>query len=314
MSGSRLPSIGVVVNRVTGVDAVLDAAEQVEAMGYGAAWLTNGGPEDCMPILAAIATRCGRLKLGTSVVQTYPRHPVVLATEANVIDQLAPGRLRIGIGPSHSAIMDMLGIDRSAPFEHLREYLTVLRMLAEGEPVDFKGEHYRVRSTLGRHLAVPIMIGSLQPKTFELAGGESDGAITWLCPPSYLATIAMPALERGAAAAGRARPPLVAHLAACVHDDGYEVREAVRAGIPNIRFPAYQRMLVRAGLADAIHGEWTDALVDRVIAWGSVERVNDRINEMFDLGADEVLIRPIGAGTASEKVVHHTVASIAAQL
>jgi alkanesulfonate monooxygenase SsuD/methylene tetrahydromethanopterin reductase-like flavin-dependent oxidoreductase (luciferase family) len=275
--------------------------------------LPNGGPEDCIPILAAIATRCGRLKLGTSVVQTYPRHPVVLATEANVIDQLAPGRLRIGVGPSHGAIMEMLGIDRRAPFEHLREYVTVLRMLAEGGPVDFEGEHYRVRSTLGRRLAVPIMVDALQPKTFELAGGESDGAITWFCPPSYLATVAMPALEQGAAAAGRKRPLLVAHLAACVHDDGSEAREAVRVGIPNIRFPAYQRMLVRAGLANAIHGEWTDALVDRVIAWGSVERVSDRINEMFDLGADEVLIRPIGAGTASEKVAHHTVASIAAQ-
>ena len=136
----------------------------------------------------------------------------------------------------------------------------------------------------------------------------------WLTNGGPAATIAMPAFERGAAAACKARSPLVAHLADCVHDDGSEVRESVRVGIPNIRFRACQRMLVSAGLADAIHGEWTDALVDPVIARGSVERVCDRINEMFDLGADEVLIRPIGAGTASEKVVHHTVASIAAQL
>jgi alkanesulfonate monooxygenase SsuD/methylene tetrahydromethanopterin reductase-like flavin-dependent oxidoreductase (luciferase family) len=310
---SDLLRTGVVVNRVSGVDAVLKAAEQVEALGYGAAWLTNGGPEDCMPLLAAIAMRSRQLRLGTSVVQTYPRHPVVLAAEANVIDQLAPGRLRLGVGPSHDAVMAMLGIHREAPFEHLREYVSVLRSLSTGEAVDFKGEHYQIRNTMGRPLAVPIMIGALQPKAFELAGREADGAITWLCPASYLAKIGLPALERGAEEAGRRRPPLIAHLAVCVHDNATEVRDAVRNGIPNIRFPAYQRMLVRAGLEEASGGVWTDALVDKVIAWGSPEQVADRIGEMFRLGADEVLIRPLGAGKADEEVVQRTIRSVAAQ-
>ncbi len=313
MAESELLRIGVVVNRVSGVETVLKAAEQIETKGYGAAWLTNGGPEDCMPLLAAIAMRCQRMKLGTSVVQTYPRHPVVLAAEANVVDQLAPGRLRLGIGPSHAVVMDMLGIARVAPFDHLREYVTVLRALNTGEALDFKGEHYRIRSAMGRVIAVPIMIGALQPKTFELAGREADGAITWLCPASYLAKIGLPALDRGAEEADRRRPPLVAHLAACVHDDAAEVRAAVRNGIPNIQFPAYQRMLVRAGLEEATGGVWTDELIDRVIAWGSPEQVADKIREMFHLGADEVLIRPLGAGKAGEGVMQHTIDSIAGQ-
>lgn len=312
VTDSELRRIGIVVNRVSGVDAVLKAAEQVETMGYGAAWLTNGGPEDCMPLLAAIAMRCGRLKLGTSVVQTYPRHPVVLAAEANVIDQLAPGRLRLGIGPSHDAVMAMLGIRREAPFEHLREYVSVLRLLSTGEAVDFKGEHYQIHNTMGRPFAVPIMIGALQPRTFELAGREADGAITWLCPASYLDRVGLPAMKRGAEEAGRRRPPLVAHLAACVHENAAEVRDAVRTGIPNIRFPAYQRMLVRAGLEEASGGVWTDALIDQVIAWGSAEQVVDRIIEMFRLGADEVLIRPLGVGEAFEEVMQRTVESVAA--
>jgi alkanesulfonate monooxygenase SsuD/methylene tetrahydromethanopterin reductase-like flavin-dependent oxidoreductase (luciferase family) len=314
VSDSDLVRIGIVVNRVSGVDAVLKAAEQVDTMGYGAAWLTNGGPEDCMPLLAAIALRSQRLKLGTSVVQTYPRHPVVLAAEANVIDQLAPGRLRLGIGPSHDAVMAGLGIRRDAPFDHLREYLAVLRALSTGEPVDFKGEHYQIRNTMGRSMAVPIMIGALQPRTFELAGREADGAITWLCPASYLAQVGIPALERGAETAGRQRPPLVAHLAACVHDNRAEVHAAVRSGIPNIRFPAYQRMLVKAGFEEAANGVWTDALIDRVIAWGSPGVVADRIREMFHVGADEVLIRPIGAGNVGEEVIQQTIMSVAAEL
>jgi F420-dependent oxidoreductase-like protein len=303
--------IGIVVNRMSGVTTVLEAAQQVEALGFGAAWLTNGGPEDCMPLLAAIAARSDNLKLGTSVVQTYPRHPVVLVAEANVIDQLAPGRFRLGIGPSHDVVMAALGIRRDAPFDHLKEFLIVARALTGGGPVDFAGDHYQVHTNMGRGFDLPIMIGALQVRTFELAGQHADGAITWLCPASYLARVGLPALARGAEAAGRARPPLVAHVAACVHDDADEIRTAVRQGIPNIRFPAYQRMLARAGLEEAKKGQWTDALIDRVIAWGSEQKVADRIGELFDLGADEVLVRPVGAGDAREEVIQRTINSVA---
>ena len=314
MSADKLGRVGVVVNRVSGVGPVLAAASHAETVGYGAAWLTNGGPEDCMPLLAAIATRTTRLRLGTSVVQTYPRHPVVLAAEANVIDQLAPGRLRLGIGPSHDVVMAMMGIQRVAPFGHLREYLQVVRDLCSGQPVDFTGDHYRVASSLNRRVDVPILVGALQPKTFELAGQAADGAITWLCPAGYLADVGLPAMERGAQSGDRSRPPLVAHLAVCVHQDAGEVRAAVRDGTPNIRFPSYQRMLVRAGLDEATAGAWTDKLVDEVIAWGPAPEVAGRIQQMFEIGADEVLIRPIGAGAAPQEVIRWTIESVAAEL
>lgn len=314
MAADTLGRVGVVVNRVSGAHAVLAAASQAEALGYGAAWLTNGGPEDCMPLLAAIALRTARLRLGTSVAQTYPRHPAVLAAEANVIDQLAPGRLRLGIGPSHDVVMAALGLARVAPLAHLGEYLQVTRELFTGQPVDFAGEHYRVRSSLYRRAEVPVMIGALQPRTFELAGRASDGAITWLCPARYLARVGLPAMTGAAEQAGRPRPPLVAHLAVCVHEDPDEARAAVRDGIPNIRFPSYQRMLVLAGLDEAAGGVWTDKLVDEVIAWGPAAAVADRIAEMFAVGADEVLLRPIGAGAAPAEVIQRTVESVAAAI
>jgi F420-dependent oxidoreductase-like protein len=314
MPTDKLERVGVIVNRVAGADAVLSAASQAEALGYGTAWLTNGGPEDCVPLLAAIAVRTTRLRLGTAVMQTYPRHPVVLAAEANVIDQLAPGRLRLGIGPSHDVVMAMLGIQRVAPLDHLREYLKVVRDLCAGQPVDFTGEHYRVRSSLNRRADVAVLVGALQTKTFELAGQAADGAVTWLCPAGYLSSVGLPAMERGASQAGRPRPPLVAHLAVCVHEDADAVRAAVRNGIPNIRFPSYQRMLVRAGLDEAVGGVWTDKLVDEVIAWGPAPAVADRIRQLFESGADEVLIRPIGAGPAPDEVVRQTVESVAAEI
>ncbi|MDA8044351.1 MAG: LLM class flavin-dependent oxidoreductase [Actinomycetota bacterium] len=297
---SGLSRVGIVVNRVSGVETVLQASQGIENLGYGAAWLTNGGPEDCMPLLAALALRCPSLRLGTSVVQTYPRHPAVLAAEANVVDQLAPGRLRLGVGPSHAAVMALLGLPHTAPFEHLTEYVDILRSLFAGQAIDFHGEHFQVRTGLGRVVTVAVMVGALQPRTFELAGARADGAITWLCPAAYLARHAVPALTRGADGAGRPRPPLVAHLAVCVSERAGPVRDAVRAGVPNIAFPAYQQMLIRAGFDEAAGGIWTDHLVDHVIAWGTPERVAERIQEMFSLGADEVLLRPLPLGDRHE--------------
>ncbi len=232
MNRAKIEHIGVVVNRAPGVAGAIEAAEQLESLGFKAAWLTNGGPEDCMPLLAAIALRTERVLLGTSVVQTYPRHPVVLATEANVIDQLAPGRFRLGVGPSHDAVMAALGIVRGAPLSHLREFVTVLRSLIRTGSVDFQGEHFQVQTSIQRAFSVPVMVGALQPKTFRLAGSVADGAITWLCPAAYLAKVAIPNMEAGAASAVRSRPPLVAHVAASVHDDPRGGARRCSAGHP----------------------------------------------------------------------------------
>jgi len=307
----RLDQIGVVVNRAPGVAAALRGASKVESLGYGAAWLTNGGSEDCMPLLAAIATTTTRLRLGTSVLQTLPRHPYTVATEANVIDQLAPGRLRLGVGPSHEAVMAPLGIHLEKPLTNMREYVTVLRSLLSTGEVAFDGEQYHVHASIGRAPAVPVMAGTLQPASFELAGAITDGAITWLCPAAYVRDVGIPSMTAGADSASRPRPPLVAHVAVCVHDDADEVRAAVRATIPNIMFPSYQRMLVAAGYSDASAGVWTDALIDRIIAWGSAARVAERVQEFFAAGADEILLRPVGAGAHPYAVIDRTLEAIA---
>jgi hypothetical protein len=95
---------------------------------------------------------------------------------------------------------------------------------------------------------------------------------------------------------------------------GYGTAWLTNDGIPNIRFPSYQRMLVRAGLDEAVGGVWTDKLVDEVIVWGPAPDVAVRIRQVFEIGADEVLIRPIGAGAAPDEVIRRTVGSVAAEV
>src|SRR3990172_5658368 len=84
--------------------AAIDAIVRAEELGIDAAWMTVGGVQpDSVAVLAVAATRTQRIKLGTSIVPIYPRHPFALAQEAKVVAQLAPGRFRLGVGPSHQA-------------------------------------------------------------------------------------------------------------------------------------------------------------------------------------------------------------------
>ena len=83
---------------------------------------------DILTTLAAAATKTSTIRLGTSIVPTYPRHPLVMAQQALSIYDIAPGRLRLGIGPSHQSIIEgIYGLPQTTPLAHLREYVNVLR-------------------------------------------------------------------------------------------------------------------------------------------------------------------------------------------
>ena len=81
------------------------ALEQIvaaEQAGVDVAWMTCGGvAPDPIAVFAAAALRTERVELGTCIIPTFPRHPMALAQAAMVVDSLAPGRLRLGVGPSH---------------------------------------------------------------------------------------------------------------------------------------------------------------------------------------------------------------------
>ena len=103
-----------------------DAAEAIttireaEIVGVTQVWVTSGGARlaDILTLYAAAAAQTSRVRLGTSIVPIYPRHPLVMAHQALAIDDIAPGRLRLGIGVSHrSPNEQMYGISMtSSPF------------------------------------------------------------------------------------------------------------------------------------------------------------------------------------------------------
>jgi F420-dependent oxidoreductase-like protein len=305
--------IGVVVSAADS-PSILAGIEYAEQLGISAAWLTTGGVGlDALTLYAAAAVRTSRIRLGTSIIPTFPRHPLVVAQQVQVLAQLAPNRFRLGLGPSHRPNVErMYGFDFRAPLGHLREYLQILKTLLHSGAVDFDGRYYHAHGQIRTPVEVPVMASALQRKSFELCGAEADGAISWVCPAVYLRDVALPAMRAGAEKAGRPVPPLMAHAPVCVHDKPDEVREAARQQLANyVRLPFYVQMLTAAGFPEASQGAWSDAMIETVLMSGDESRVAERLQELFSFGATEILVSPVAAGSDRTASVERTLRLVA---
>ena len=290
--------IGVAVggNKVQDIQATIQRAEE---LGVDAVWMTTGGARlDSITVFAAAATSTQRIKFGTSIVPTFPRHPLVVAQQVQVVAQLAPGRFRLGLGPSHRPTMRAMGIQMPNPLGHLREYLRIVKSLLQEGKVDFDGEPYQAHESIAEPVDVPVMASALQRGSFELCGAEADGAISWVCPLAYLRDTALPAMKKGADEAGRPVPPLIAHAPVCVHDNADEMRAAFREQFAMYpKLPFYRRMLISAGYPEAAETTWSDAMIDGLVLHGNEEQTARRIQQLLDIGASEVLLSPVLVGS-----------------
>ena len=64
------------------IDGLVDRVKDAEARGFGSVWMTNAFGFDAMTALSAAGRETNAIEMGTAVVPTYPRHPVVMAQQA----------------------------------------------------------------------------------------------------------------------------------------------------------------------------------------------------------------------------------------
>jgi len=287
--------IGIAISRSTPSEAI-DEMVRAEKDGVSSVWSTVAGTSpDAVTALAVAAARAQRIGLGTSVVPAYPRHPIVLAAQSLVIADLAPGRFRLGVGPSHrSTIEGMFGIPLVKPLVYMREYLTILRQLLWDGWSDFEGECFTVHAGIPRVTVpprVPILMSALRANAYRLAGEISDGAISWVCPIPYLVQTALPALRSGAEAVDRQPPPLVAHVPVAVQEDRARVREAGHRFLGRYaQLPFYAAMFADAGYPIGPDNAPSEVLVDELVVSGSASEIVRRLREFLQTGISEILV------------------------
>jgi len=276
------------------------AVEQIvaaEAAGLDVAWMTCGGvAPDPLAVFSAAALRTDRIDFGTCIMPTFPRHPLALAQAAIVVDSLAPGRLRLGVGPSHEpAIRATWGLDFTRPLEHLREYVTILNACFKDGKVDFAGKRLHAHAQFAGPSSIRVMISALRHNAFSLAGELTEGGISWVTPPEHIRDVAIPALREGADKGARTSiPPAIVHVPIVVSTDEDAVHKQAIAQMGFYqRLPFYRAMWLEAGYEDAAGTEFTKKMINALVVHGSEQQVADRIAQLPSFGAAEIIAMPL---------------------
>ncbi len=272
--------------------ALIDGIVIAERAGLDTAWLVSGGPApDPLAVFAAAAGETEQIGFGTSIIPTFPRHPLAVVQGAVVVDQLAPGRLKLGVGPSHKpAVENMYHFEFVRPLQHLREYLTILNAILKNGSVEFHGERLHAEAQLQEPTQVQVLASALRPNAYRLCGELADGAISWVSPLPHLKSVALPAMEEGAQVAGRERPALVGHVPVVVSEDPEAVWAAAQTQLGFYpRLPFYSAMWQDAGFSEAADGTFSRAMSDALVIQGSEQEVADRIRALPSFGLNEML-------------------------
>ncbi|MFI9507867.1 LLM class flavin-dependent oxidoreductase [Nocardia sp. NPDC052566] len=300
------------------VRPVLEAITRAERAGIGMAWVPSWpvGP-DGLSIVTAAAASTSSIGLASGIAITYPSHPLARANEALVAAELAPGRFRLGIGASHKVrIEGQYGLRFGKPLAHLREYVAVLRgMLWDGR-IDLDGEYYQVHAELPPTVTPPrppIVLAALRKNMLRLAGEVSDGAMLTSAGPTYIRSIALPALEEGAQLAQRPRPPLIAGVTVLPTSDFAVVRQAAQARFARYAaLPTYGKMFQEAGFPLNAQGRLGDELIHEIFVYGDQDSIHRRLLGLHEAGADEIAasIQPLADPAREEAAVLEVLATL----
>lgn len=218
-----------------GIAGLVERIRRAEADGLPSAWLGNHLNHDAMTVIAVAGGATSTIELGTAVVPTYPRHPMVMAQQALTTSLATGGRFTLGIGLSHKFIVEnWQGLHWEPPARHLREYLSVLMPLLAGEKVEYSGEQYQVRLNNApfTQLHVPgarpprVLAAALGPAMLRVAGRLADGTSLFWCGPNYIEKTVVPTITAAASEAGRPSPRIICGMPIAVTSKEQSARES----------------------------------------------------------------------------------------
>lgn len=310
----RGPSFGVVFSGDFPLQRTLEGAVLAERLGFDTCWLGedffyHGG----IATATAVADRTARIGIGLGVLSPLPRHPALTAMEVATLDEIARGRLLLGIGSGVPAWMRQMRLLPRSPLSAMREGVELCRRLIAGEMVSTEGVCFTLdRVKLGftpLRAHMPIYLGVEGPKGLELSGEVADGTvISILASPRYVAW-ARERIAAGQGRGGRAGQPhaVVVYAIASVHDDGATARDAVRRTIAEYVGVGGPSFLTRmAGVSEERVREMNrvyhagqlpvelvdDEMVERLAVAGTPEDCERGARQLIEAGADQVVFFP----------------------
>lgn len=299
-------------------------AAYAEQQGFDAVWQAESRlvREATVPMAAYLAST-DHILVGSGVVNNWTRNTALLASTFSTLDDLAPGRVLLGIGAWWDPLASKVGIRRHKPVQAMRETVEAVRALFTCEPVTYHGEFVHLDGaqldyvhTERRAKRIPIYIGATGMKMMELAGEIADGVLlNYLVSPAYN-EMAMEHLDIGLKRSGRSmkdldRPQLIV----CSLDEdrqlaidaarllvtqylGQQPHIMAASGVPQslleeigsqLSWPATHEQIVKASKLVP------DEIVQSVTASGNAEDCRAKVNEYIEKGCTCPILYPLGA-------------------
>ncbi|HET7645972.1 MAG TPA: TIGR03617 family F420-dependent LLM class oxidoreductase [Candidatus Limnocylindria bacterium] len=254
-------------------------ARDAENAGVAALWTAETSHDPFLP-LALAAEHTERLELGTAIAVAFARSPTAVAATAWDLSRLSGGRFLLGLGTQVRAHVERrFGMPWSGrPVSQLREYVGVVRAAwsawQSGERPAFRGEHYRLTLMSPffdpgpiEHPSIPVYLAGVGAGMTALAGEIGDGLIVHpLHSRAYLADVVLPAVQGGAAGAGRDPSAVTVAASVILATDEEEAAAARRTIAFYASTPTYRPVLEHHGwgsVADALanharRGRWDE--------------------------------------------------------
>jgi F420-dependent oxidoreductase-like protein len=289
------------------VDDFVSQAQRAHELAVRQVWLAQRFDYDAISLAGLIGAAVPHLGVGTFVVPINPRHPLIVASQAQTAQAASHGNFSLGLGlGSHAPERQAFGTAWSNTVDRLREQLTVLRSIFDTGTVDFHGDQYTASPewpvSVPGGTPIPVYVAAMGPKALRVTGELADGTLPYLAGPRTIAEFIEPTIAKAAADAGRQKPRIIAAVPVLVSDDVEAARDTAAA---QLRFydaiPSYQKVIAREGV---------DGAADLAAA-GPAESVIRQLKSYLDAGATDLVLSPID-GSASAGL--EAIWSIAAQL
>lgn len=305
----------------------IDYVRYAESKGFEAVWQADSRlVRDAIVPMSAFAATTSTIKIGSGVVDCWTRNPARLAATFSTLDDLAPGRVILGIGAWWDPLASKVGVSRDKPLRAMREIITAVRALLNNETVTMNGTFVQLDGVEldyvyqeRRPKDVPIYLGATGMQMMELAGEIADGVVlNYLVSPEYNKR-AIEALANGAAKAGRSwesidRPQLVV---CSVHEDREVALDMARlmvtqylgqqphimkaSGVPQSLLDAVGEVLTWPATHEQVVAASKlvpDEIVQMLTASGTPADARAKVSEYIADGATCPILYPLGDVTA----------------
>ena len=254
---------------------LVDVVRGIEKRGYDSVWLPELFGREPIATAGVLLGRTERISVGTAIANVYVRDAIAMAQARRSLAELSGGRFILGLGVSNAAVNTSRGHTWQPPLAKMTGYLDALANARIDSPAPAAD--------------APVLVAAHGPKLQSLAAAKSDGVITYLMPPEHTA-------QTRARIGASALNPVVFFLA---EQDPATARRKARSALRvYVSLDYYHREWRKLGFVDRDFADGgSDALIDKLVAWGDERALNDRIAAFERAGASRVIVLPLGLRT-----------------